>query len=1186
MSISLVSPNNLKFHLANLFNKFDFLILSKIKNFTKNYSNLILDIEAEDVAIAFIQELKHISEYNIFIAREGLFQLLNLNHEKIQQETVEFLKPLFSLDSLQVDVHENSPEHLITCEQQLSQALKACVRSSSFSQKQVLSLLSLYYDLLNRLWYVAHLKEDPACYSLIVEKYLPVLINQAESWKILLSKEKDSNIQDSLKNIEMLFQKIRPSQANSSLISKSEIYHTLGNEYRDLKNFQQAIEFYEKYAQTAQDLNNFMQQGEAYFNLGDIYRYLGEYENSIKFYEKCLKIAEEIKYKTGIGNCYGSLGIVYEVKGDYYKAIQLYGKQLIIAQQLDDANIEGNAYGNLGNAYFRIGEYLKGVEFYQRALKLAKIAKDPSREAIAYGNLGNIYFDLEKYEESLRYYKECLKLAKELEDHELAGSTCSNLGNVYRRIGKHHEAIEYIKKSIAIFESLCDLAGEGLAYGNLGNALYSTGEYKKAIECHEKDLEISQRLRNPEGEAQAYNNLAIAYAKLNEVPQAEKLFRKSIAITSQLYGNLGNEKQWMITFFETIAIPYVQLEKLFLVHNPLKALEITDERRSRALVSVLAHRLTSSQVSFSKTPLTTQEMQQLAEKLNTTFVIYSLETFKKDSYDCMGAWVITPQGAINFQPLPWAPLQLNTSPSKLFKEEIQHLVQTIEEFQKEIQKRGGDALDDELLALAASAPEEMKQQSEDKYKQQKKELFGKLVGQNHLASWYRQFITPIQAYLPKDPEQTVTFITDGVLSQLPFGAFYNVENKAYLIEQHAISTAPSLKMLQLLEHLRKSTPSSMTLTSLIVGNPDTQQIKNRDLKAAEQEADQVMQLLNATPDEVYKKEHAMVSRIIQQMPLARWIHLSCHGERGHPQDLLNMDPHSVFEGYFKLAPDHQKHKAYDQHAYLKGYLLSRQIAQLSLKAELVFLSACYSGSGKIQKEGTIGPIWSFLAAGASTVMATYWPLPDSPATVKIVEQFYKKIIDEKIVMNKAQALRQAVLMVLQEDREDFIQWGAFFITGLLSTNKKITKELQSKPDELIAELQKIRTEKTNLGLKYQQLSSSGTRSTPSTTEKDNPIEKIKENLKLAKEKEVQILENLEKVIKTREQFGEQSLDLAASYDKLGDYLKFLKQYSRALIYLRKSFEIKRNFLGINDDSVIRICNEIAELTIKSLDEKT
>jgi len=146
---------------------------------------------------------------------------------------------------------------------------------------------------------------------------------------------------------------------------------------------------------------------------------------------------------------------------------------------------------------------------------------------------------------------------------------------------------------------------------------------------------------------------------------------------------------------------------------------------------------------------------------------------------------------------------------------------------------------------------------------------------------------------------------------------------------------------------------------------------------------------------------------------------SCHGEIGCKPEF---DPHSVFEGQLKLTPDEN---------HLEGNLHCQKISTLTLNAELVFLSACYSGTGKVQREGTIGNVWSFLAAGALSTVATYWPLPETETTKRMVSCFYRHMLGKDTPkLNKAQALQQAMLLRMKENRDRFDQWGAFYLSGL------------------------------------------------------------------------------------------------------------------------------------------------------------
>ena len=109
---------------------------------------------------------------------------------------------------------------------------------------------------------------------------------------------------------------------------------------------------------------------------------------------------------------------------------------------------------------------------------------------------------------------------------------------------------------------------------------------------------------------------------------------------------------------------------------------------------------------------------------------------------------------------------------------------------------------------------------------------------------------------------------------------------------------------------------------------------------------------------------------------------------------------------------------------------AEKIADVALQTELVFMSACHSGRGNLKKEGVIGPNWSFLAAGAKSTIATYWPLPESDLTLRIVETFYKYLLGDGVKKyNKAEALREAMLMAIKE-KSTPRNWAALFLSGL------------------------------------------------------------------------------------------------------------------------------------------------------------
>ena len=138
-----------------------------------------------------------------------------------------------------------------------------------------------------------------------------------------------------------------------------------------------------------------------------------------------------------------------------------------------------------------------------------------------------------------------------------------------------------------------------------------------------------------------------------------------------------------------------------------------------------------------------------------------------------------------------------------------------------------------------------------------------------------------------------------------------------------------------------------------------------------------------------------------------------------------IDPHSVFEGILLLTPTDKNEK---------GYLYAKEVAKMKLQADLVSMSACYSGVGRKQQEGSISLVWAFHAAGAVLILATYWPLYDTESTVDTMEAFYKCLIantkEHTNGLRKERALQSALIMAIEKARRNPDEWGALFLSGL------------------------------------------------------------------------------------------------------------------------------------------------------------
>ncbi|NET58711.1 MAG: CHAT domain-containing protein [Symploca sp. SIO2E6] len=200
---------------------------------------------------------------------------------------------------------------------------------------------------------------------------------------------------------------------------------------------------------------------------------------------------------------------------------------------------------------------------------------------------------------------------------------------------------------------------------------------------------------------------------------------------------------------------------------------------------------------------------------------------------------------------------------------------------------------------------------------------------------------------------------------------------------------------------------------IVVGNPTMPKVTAvpgetpeplEPLPGAEQEAREIASLLNT---QAIIGSQATEAAIVEQMPKARFIHLATHGLLN---DLYNAD----LPGAIALAPSGED----------DGLLRASEILNLKLNAELVVLSACNTGQGRITSDSVIGLSRSLFTAGVPSVIASLWKVPDKP-TAFLMTNFYQNL---QKTPDKAQALRQAMLATMKEYPHPK-NWAAFTLIG-------------------------------------------------------------------------------------------------------------------------------------------------------------
>ena len=247
------------------------------------------------------------------------------------------------------------------------------------------------------------------------------------------------------------------------------------------------------------------------------------------------------------------------------------------------------------------------------------------------------------------------------------------------------------------------------------------------------------------------------------------------------------------------------------------------------------------------------------------------------------------------------------------------------------------------------------------------------------------------------------------------------------VEQVAISEAPSASALKTIDEARRVRP---TLQLLAVGAPvypesGTQGSASRETHMADSglqlvalpfsrvELEGIASLYPARARRLYAGGAATEDAVKQAAPGGyRYVHFATHA---YVNDVRPSRSGIVLDMNRKAKED--------------GVLQAGEVMALELNADLVTLSACSTGLGKVLRgEGILGLVQAFLYAGSRSVTASLWNVNDA-ATATLMREFYSGLRRE---LPRDAALRGAKLRLARSADprlNDPYYWAPFVLVG-------------------------------------------------------------------------------------------------------------------------------------------------------------
>ncbi len=267
---------------------------------------------------------------------------------------------------------------------------------------------------------------------------------------------------------------------------------------------------------------------------------------------------------------------------------------------------------------------------------------------------------------------------------------------------------------------------------------------------------------------------------------------------------------------------------------------------------------------------------------------------------------------------------------------------------------------------------------------------------------YNWLIKPIESELSTSGVDTLVFVLDGLLRNLPMASLY--DGKQYLVEKYAVALSVGLQLLD----PKPLQPEQLKALTAGLTEPPPEFSNFAPLPGIKTEIELIAEAGVSTTNLL---DQQFTSKALESKVNANpfnVVHLATHGQFSSTADKT-----------FILAADGPINVT-----QFDSILRSRGETRLEA-VQLLVLTACQTAAG--DKRAALGLAGVAVKAGARSTLASLWQIDDE-STAQFVGAFYRELKDPNI--SKATAVRRAQLQLLKHPNYNSPSfWSAYVLIG-------------------------------------------------------------------------------------------------------------------------------------------------------------
>jgi CHAT domain-containing protein len=754
-----------------------------------------------------------------------------------------------------------------------------------------------------------------------------------------------------LNTIETHFWKNQNQKPKDALLSivvlncnKAYFENIFGKTNQAIKSYEKAWKIYQTYQLSEYDIVEYCLKP-----LGNLYTIIGDYDNAENTIKQYYFIANQEKNKNNTIAAILNLSIVYQNSGKNNLAIKLVENTL---KSTTLSSIQkGNLWNNLGNNYLLSAKdsdissinYFKAEESYKKSIPLLENEKNHTQAlSNCYRNLASLNGQRSDFEKANAYFKKAKTLfftSKHQEVRSIAKLHNEEALLLYKQ-GKIPQALQSIQ---LVYKTLIPLYSKQKRNIPLQSSLYAETILLDA-------LDLQADIYNQQNQSKKALEIYALCFPIEELMSSLLLYENS-KIINQI--RMSNRTEKCIAIYDNL---YKKENKISYIE---KAFQLAEKTKSGVLKSELFRNRTASKKEKQKI----QELQFwnneiLKEQLKGEFAnIYKINKAIKKQNETM---LLLKDFQTKNTSIEEKPIDLHALCSKLESDNAR-MVYYFSGYKKMycFVLEGTQNKKIALKSFSNDAKYTAYFWQFIAYFNDANAITNDIKGYNHYGKIaYDRLLLP-----KKSNTKNLIIVPDGVLHFMPFEALITQESKTtnfekmhYLLNDFSIAYNNSASFYL---NAKPFCPKEKTVLGIFPVFEKT----NYTLTYSKTELQSIQ---NSFKGKFLDNNNATFQNFKQNAANYSILHLSTHATSGNIET-----PASI--------------KFYDRE------VLYSELYHLNIKPNLVVLSACETGIGKLYKsEGAMSIARGFQFAGAQNLLFSLWKVNDYTTAV-FMGDFYKNI---------------------------------------------------------------------------------------------------------------------------------------------------------------------------------------------------